>query len=364
MKNKKIISILIGIIVIVIVAFFMINKEREVSGRVVETSVSKDGFTYVAIKTSNGEMLGIKIPEETTIISWGRDITRDDFKSGNIGDIIIEVSYNGLPNFYQMKDGKRIKSYESDRVDIVETLIEKVYLSDNTEVEIWDRTLFGIEYRLLDGTELLSIGDDSFSIDDIRSNLEELTPKLKQDAIENIVKYYEKRGALINELSEVEKGYNEYKECDKKEDFDDDYIEESTVPMSASEDVIYMLSSYMSKGGCYNIGEAFNINTGEFIEVEDLFKCSQNKVLEKIYEIRKIENIESKKEIKNALEAGRFGMYKDCMEIYYREATYEDEEQSDLIARWIAYDEGIAEILYDWAIPKVEYELGGSVFTR
>ena len=363
MKNRKIISIVVGIILVGIVALFMINKEREVRGRVVETSVSKDGSIYFVIETSKGKNVGIKILEETMIFCWGEDIAIDDIKAGNIRDIIIGTSYNGLPSSYQMKDGKKIRLYESDRTTIEEILIEKVYLSDNTEVEIWDRKLFGTEYRLSDGTELLSIGDASFSIDDIQSSLEALAPKLKKDAIENIVGYYEKRGPLINELGEVERGYKEYKACDKKEDFDDDYIQESTVPMSASEDVIYILSSYSSRGGWYNIGEAFDINTGEFIESESLFKCSQDKVLEKIYEIAKIHDISSKKEIKNALEDGSFGMYNDGMEIYYSIANYEDERET-ICSLLLGYDEGIAEILHDWAIPKVDCGIVGSVFTR
>lgn len=355
-NNNKIIVLLIAIVIVSVSIFLGLNKEKEIYGKIVETTVSDKGLVSFVICTDTGKDMSVHITDETFVFSFLKSVDENQFKSGMINDLEVSVTYKGLPSSYKMQDGKKIKAFDALSIEILEVLSEEILLFDDTKIEIWD-CVFNTVYRLQDGTELLDVrgssGPDHVQVGGIDS-FDDLT----KEAQKNVLHYYENQGILYDVQAELTRAYDVYRKLEDKSAFSAYFLEQSIVPVASNESVMYFLTSvYLPKNHNtyyeYRIGATFDRKTGENINNLDIFSCSKDEVIEKILDIAGINDITLRKEMSSAFKAECIIVFPDHIEIHFDEGTLPSQDYS--YSMGLDYNDALISILHDWAIPKDRY---------
>ena len=351
---KKIIAFMGIIILVISCAYFILNREQKIYGRVMETTVLGNQLSTLIVHTDQGKDIGFKMTEDTLVFSLIEDAQEEAFKSGQFHDVEVAITYKGLPSTWSTKHNPKMKLFHATDIEIMEVLTEEILLKDTPKIEVW-QGVFNREYRLEDGTELLDVrgssGPDHVKVSG-NDNLENVTKEVKQ----KIVHYYNEQGLLYNIEEYLRQAYEIYNQQDSETDCLPYLLEQSTVPSASNEQVIYFLTSVQlpKKQDFYyekRIGAAFDRTTGERISNLELFSCPKDQVLQHLLDYAQIEDENLRKEMEAAFKEESIILFPDHLELYFEDGSLPSQQQSYSIG--LDYEKELMSCLYNWAVPAI-----------
>lgn len=326
------------------------SSQKKLSGKIIETSINEEiGVVSFVVQADTGKDIGIILTNETAVFSFEDGITVDEFKAGSFTCVIVSVEYENSRHSLTTKYNHEITSYTAKAIQITGFLTdETVTLPDETNIDIWKYSYDSV-YTLQNGAELLRIrkpplyvvGNESF--DDLGEN-----------AQSNILKFYENQVLLYDVQAELEKAYNGYLEK-KGAEINSYIIQEDIVLTTSSEAVVYFSTTLRlpidsNHGYEYRIGTAFDRKTGEVINNWDLFSCSSEEAKQKILDIAGVTDLILRKEMEKAFKPENIILFPDNLEVCFQQGALPSQENSYMLL--LDYDNGLSEILNEWAIPK------------
>lgn len=318
-------------------------------GRIISREANENGISLVVLD-EEGRSTAVYADAHTDIFSWIDNVREDDLTS-SMG-MKVFVCYKGFPRLQSTAEGERIWAYHAAQIQIHEVFMgHTIFVSDGTYADIW-KGANDVRYCLSDGTELLCeslpVGLDHVSMTETA-----VFEDLNEDAQAQIMAYYEQQGVLYDLQTELERAYADY--CENKETFEENsrMVGQSIVASAASERVMYFVTDVIlpisnSELRQYQIGAAFDRETGEPIDMMQLFSVDESTLIEKILDEARIEDSQTKETYRDAFCTENLIFYTDHLS-YQLTAP---EQESSIVA--INYDGWLKDVLYDWAIPKSE----------
>ena len=231
---------------------------------------------------------------------------------------------------------------------------DALILSDGTAVDRWQKGYSGYDfYKLKDGTELLREEHPSGPENVYVGGRESFT-SLPEHTAKAISAYYDDMGLLYDLETEVEGAYQEYLTCQTEgEEFFSYYLGQSTSLCASNERVVYFLTSVtLPLGGqCgmnYQVGAAFDRETGKVIPVWDLFTLPEEDVKALIVEEFAPRSEAERAEMLEKLTAEYLVFQPDSLNVFFPQGVISTQAHSSGVG--IEYSE-LTGVLHDWAVP-------------
>ena len=349
-KGFVLAAVLAAVVFVLVGTWIWVNSwPKEVTGRIVETQVDQTTgeVTYV-VYTTRGEEIGLLLEEDTWIRSYFDTYTEQDFLDGTITDslhIYAELGSNKETIYNQ--DGEKIPAYPAHLVEIdAYQMPDLMTLNDGTQVEVWQGHR-GVLYALHDGPELLDVHTPyppDIALDGVQG-LEELS----QEAQDNIVAYYEKQGLLYDELEELEAVYQSYLEAGSPASFSTCHILQDTYLSASSPRVIYFTTSLQAPSKYLEVGTAFYRDTGERVDMEDLFTCTSEELEQALLDEAEITDPTLRQEMEEAFDLDRLILYPDLLKVGFEAGSLPSQDATYFLS--FDYDDTILERMHAWAVP-------------
>lgn len=232
---------------------------------------------------------------------------------------------------------------------------EGVYtLSDGSRVDLWQMEQFHFWqlYKLSDGTGLLRENRPS-GPENVYVGNQITFENLNETAQENILVYYQERGLLYDIPAELEKAYQTYQRCQAEDQtFDSFMVEQSIVPCGSNDTVCYYMTVLTSSYDVQLVNElrlcdAFQRDTGEKVEISDLFTVSQEELARWIADYYGAEE-PLNAEMRAALQPEYLIFQDDHLDVMFPAGSLPSQEYST--GMFIAYGE-LEGMIYEWAVP-------------
>ena len=349
-KGFVLAAVLAAAVFVLVGTWIWVNSwPKEVTGRIVETQVDQTTgeVTYV-VYTTRGEEIGLLLEEDTWIRSYFDTYTEQDFLDGTITDslhIYAELGSNKETIYNQ--DGEKIPAYPAHLVEIdAYQKPDPILLQDGTQVEVWQKN-GGVLYALPKGPELLDVHTPyppDIALDGVQG-LEELS----QEAQDNIVAYYEKQGLLYDELEELEAVYQSYLEAGSPASFSTCLILQDTYLSASSPRVIYFTTSLQAPSKYLEVGTAFYRDTGERVDMEDLFTCTSEELEQALLDEAEITDPTLRQEMEEAFDLDRLILYPDLLKVGFEAGSLPSQDATYFLS--FDYDDTILERMHAWAVP-------------
>lgn len=231
---------------------------------------------------------------------------------------------------------------------------DALILSDGTAVDRWQKGYSGYDfYKLKDGTELLREEHPSGPENVYVGGRESFT-SLPEHTAKAISAYYDDMGLLYDLETEVEGAYQEYLTCQTEgEEFFSYYLGQSTSLCASNERVVYFLTSVtLPLGGqCgmnYQVGAAFDRESGEVIPMWDLFALPEEDVKALIVEEFAPRSEAERAEMLEKLTAEYLVFQPDSLNVSFPYGVLATELYTSVVG--IDYGE-LTGVLHDWAVP-------------
>lgn len=231
---------------------------------------------------------------------------------------------------------------------------DALILSDGTAVDRWQKGYSGYDfYKLKDGTELLREEHPSGPENVYVGGRESFT-SLPEHTAKAISAYYDDMGLLYDLETEVEGAYQEYLTCQTEgEEFFSYYLGQSTSLCASNERVVYFLTSVtLPLGGQYGmnyqVGAAFDRETGTVIPVWDLFTLPEEDVKALIVEEFAPRSEAERAEMLEKLTAEYLVFQPDSLNVSFPYGVLATELYTSVVG--IDYGE-LTGVLHDWAVP-------------
>ena len=231
---------------------------------------------------------------------------------------------------------------------------DALILSDGTAVDRWQKGYSGYDfYKLKDGTELLREEHPSGPENVYVGGRESFT-SLPEHTAKAISAYYDDMGLLYDLETEAEGAYQEYLTCQTEgEEFFSYYLGQSTSLCASNERVVYFLTSVtLPLGGqCgmnYQVGAAFDRETGKVIPVWDLFTLPEEDVKALIVEKFAPRSEAERAEMLEKLTAEYLVFQPDSLNVSFPYGVLATELYTSVVG--IDYGE-LTGVLHDWAVP-------------
>lgn len=231
---------------------------------------------------------------------------------------------------------------------------DALILSDGTAVDRWQKGYSGYDfYKLKDGTELLREEHPSGPENVYVGGRESFT-SLPEHTAKAISAYYDDMGLLYDLETEVEGAYQEYLTCQTEgEEFFSYYLGQSTSLCASNERVVYFLTSVtLPLGGQYGmnyqVGAAFDRETGKVIPVWDLFTLPEEDVKALIVEEFAPRSEAERAEMLEKLTAEYLVFQPDSLNVSFPYGVLATELYTSVVG--IDYGE-LTGVLHDWAVP-------------
>lgn len=230
-------------------------------------------------------------------------------------------------------------------------------LSDGTRVDRWEEEDFQAWqlYKLPDGTELLRESQPVWP-DSVAVSGQIAFDELSETARQEILAYYEERGLLYDLPTELEKAYGAYRRCrESGEEFSSFTAWQHIAPCAANDTVCYYETTVTANydvqlANELRLCEAFRRDTGERIEMTDLFTVSQEEAArwfaDYYGQYDKDERLHEEMCAAFRPEYMIFG--NDSMSVFFPAGSLPSQEYSTGMS--VEYAE-VKDILQEWAVP-------------
>ena len=315
--------------------------EKTIHGEVVE--VNSDGQLSFVLDQEIGGPVTIQTDVDTHIFSWIDEATASDFRAGNVEGMMVQVT---LKKFHKEKVASQV---------LIEQLKIKDYytLADGTKVDL----TIGLNehtYSIPNVTELLQVRKHIGPVN-VQIVSQESLRDLPEVAQQNIIAYYDAMGLLYDEFQTLEDAYNAFCTWDKFYAF---YLSQEMTPIASSDDVIYILTDFLSDRGMEGTNElrvcaAFDKKTGEEIPATQLFTCEPEEIFGNLIEISQPGKDDPIDEMKEAFGPEYLVFFPEHLEILFPEEALPAYGMS--FGMGMDYtNEALLKILQPWAVPNKE----------
>ena len=322
-KGFVIAAVLVAVISSLIGLWFLFHTPpRELTGRIVETHVNNTtGEVSYVVYTSRGEQFGLIMEEYTKVISFFDAYTDQDFLDGAIYDgLRIYAELGNSKESISNRDGKKLPTYSAQLVEInAYQKPDPILLQDGTQVEVWQKN-GGVLYALPKGPELLDVH----------------TP-------------YPPQGLLYDELEELEAVYQSYLEAGSPASFSTCLILQDTYLSASSPRVIYFTTSLQAPSKYLEVGTAFYRDTGERVDMEDLFTCTSEELEQALLDEAEITDPTLRQEMEEAFDLDRLILYPDLLKVGFEAGSLPSQDATYFLS--FDYDDTILERMHAWAVP-------------
>ncbi len=329
--------------------------KRDISGIIIETNTD-DGHELISfvLQTDDNKEVGIQLTDKTLLISLVKGINSETFKANPQTEVLVSVKCYRSYKTLMTDEGNQITVYDAEQIIVDGYKTEDTAtLQDGTNVNIWQYSHY-TAYTLQNGDELLNVrntnGPDNVYVAEVES-LDDIDEMAKN----NIIDFFRNRGLLYDTQAELEKAYAHYLEMEDVSEFDS-YMIGQEISLSASTDtVMYFLTTVsLPIDGSHDyeqrIGTAFNKATGEPIDSWELFSCSPDEAIEMIMEIAGVNDPVLKSEMKKVFHTENIIFFQDNLEVCFQQGTLPSQDNTYILG--LDYDDRLAEILHEWAIPR------------
>lgn len=341
------------------------ENNRQVRGLVTEIQTGEDGaLTAFVVRTQGGEQVGVLLTEGTAAIPtgdgpWSGDELRTQFQQDLQPDVQISAACLRPKKTLATRDGQEIAAYQADTVYITGQLNRgTAALADGTALDVLEDYFSSANrtYLLPDGTELLRVRGPSGPEHHYVGSLESFDD-LSEQAKRKVLAFYEARGALFDEGAELERAYSDWKA--KGEDFRCHWLEQEVSPSASSEKVMYF-GTYVTlplddEDGCtsysLSLGDAFDRETGEHLELWDLFRCPEAEARQAIIDacLDWTGSDEIRPEMEAAFSTERVIVGRDGLTLDYEPGSMPSQEHGYFFNADLSK---LKDLMYDWAVPK------------
>lgn len=349
-KGFVIAAVLMAVVCGLVALWAWCNRApREVTGRILETHVNNTtGDVAYVVYTPRGDQIGLVMEEYTKVISFFDTYTDQGFLDGEIYDALhIYAELGSTTEAISNRDGKKLPTYSAQLVEIdAYQKPEPVLLEDGTQVEVWQKN-GGVLYALPNGPELLDVHTPSPPAIGMvgTENLE----KLPQEAQKNILAYFEKHGQLYDELEELEAVYQSYLEAGSPASFSTCLILQDTYLSASSPRVIYCTTSLHAPSKYMEVGTAFYRDTGERVDMEDLFTCTPEELGKALLDASGTTDPTLRQEMEDAFDLDRLILGPDLLVVGYEAGSLPSQDTTYFLS--FDYDDTILERMHTWAVP-------------
>lgn len=341
------------------------ENNRQVRGLVTEVQTGEDGaLTAFVVRTQGGEQVGVLLTEGTAAIPtgdgpWSGDELRTQFQQDLQPDVQISAACLRPKKTLATRNGQEIAAYQADTVYITGQLNRgTAALADGTALDVLEDYFSSANrtYLLPDGTELLRVRGPSGPEHHYVGSLESFDD-LSEQAKRKVLAFYEARGALFDEGAELERAYSDWKA--KGEDFSCHWLEQEVSPSASSEKVMYFGTHVTlpldqeEAGTAYtlSLGEAFDRETGEYLSLWDLFRCSQEEAQQAIIDAAL--DWRGSGGVRAGLEAAfapeRVVVGTDSLYMHFEPGIISEEPTGYAFNADVSK---LKDLMYDWAVPE------------
>lgn len=345
------------------------SKERWIYGQALEMQSNDEvGIVSFTMQEGASQEIGILLTDETSIESWiknGDDGKRYRLSKEELENANVSVQIHNSKRTLVKKNGEKIPAYNAKKIVITtKDTGERFKLKDGTEVEIWAEDFGKTQvYKLEDGTELLRDGGKRNPSNVVISGQEKFG-ELKEEVKTRILTYMEEHIALYDVTEELEKAYAVYRTKTEQKEFDTPLLNQETFLQASNDRMLYFIvNGTVSEQGEHTteigMGMAFDRETGEPVEMWDLFRCTREELVQTILKCSKISDPVLEQEMFEALRPEYILFYPNTLEVRFPNGTLPSKEEKDQSYASFAFDwseKAIKEIVYEWAIPKEIHE--------
>jgi len=347
-----------GIVLTVLLCMALLcacSGENKIIGKVTQVNWADGGsVASVVIRTEEGEDVGLLL-QDAIIFSWVDAVGVEDLVKENAVISAVRGARRGSVTDGQ---GNSIPAYGVSQLTIEEVFQKDMTLSDGTAVEVWQSGWY-TGYRLSDGTELLReqrpAGPEEVHV----MGLESLND-LNEAARANIVAFYDAQGLLYDVQATLEQAYADWKTMDDKEDFQSYLLDQNVSPSASSDRVMYLITTVSLPAGQRNgyelrMGAAFDRETGEKFDIWELFSCPQEEAIRILFERVEqagVEDAALRAEMQAALHPENILVFPGHIEVYFPQGSLPSQPYSYSVGMTVGFDDALAGILHEWAIPK------------
>lgn len=358
-KGFVLAAVLAAVVFVLVGTWIWVNSwPMEVTGRIVETQVDQTTgeVTYV-VYTTRGEEIGLLLEEDTWIRSYFDTYTEQDFRDGAINDalhIYAELGSNKETIYNQ--DGEKIPAYPAQLVEIdAYQMPDLMTLDDGTQVEVWQGHR-GVLYALHDGPELLDVrtptgpdGTYAWGVDTLGH--------LPQEAQDNILAYYQKQGLMYDTQVELERAYQEYLQWEFSSPIPTQILRQEITPTAANAEVIYFTTTIERciDGGAVSIEPhcvPFSKETGEAMELQDVFLCTPETLIQTLLSHSNIATPELEPEMIDAFRLDYVTIGQERLGVTFPDGTLPSHEGTATFR--FSYDDAVTWLMQPWAVPGAE----------
>ena len=358
-KGFVIAAVLVAAISSLIGLWFLFHTPpRELTGRIVETHVNNTtGEVSYVVYTSRGEQFGLIMEEYTKVISFFDAYTDQDFLDGAINDALhIYAELSSDKETIRNQDGDKIPAYPAQLVEIdAYQTPDFMTLDDDTQVEVWQGHR-GMLYALPDGPELLDVRSPKGPADTDTLGVDSLL-LLPQEAQDNILDYYQKQGLMYDTQEELEQAYQEYRQWEYSSPFPTQILRQEVTTTASSSDVIYFTTTidrYVNGGPLSTESHCvpFSKDTGEPMELQDVFLCTPEMLIQTLLDHSHIASPELEPEMIDAFRMDYVRIGQDRLEVTYPDGTLPSHEGTATFR--FNYDDAITWLMQPRAVPGAE----------
>lgn len=358
-KGFVIAAVLVAVISSLIGLWFLFHTPpRELTGRIVETHVNNTtGEVSYVVYTSRGEQFGLIMEEYTKVISFFDAYTDQDFLDGAIYDgLRIYAELGNSKESISNRDGKKLPTYSAQLVEInAYQKPDPILLQDGTQVEVWQKN-GGVLYALPKGPELLDVRSPKGPADTDTLGVDSLL-LLPQEAQDNILDYYQKQGLMYDTQEELEQAYQEYRQWEYSSPFPTQILRQEVTTTASSSDVIYFTTTidrYVNGGPLSTESHCvpFSKDTGEPMELQDVFLCTPEMLIQTLLDHSHIASPELEPEMIDAFRMDYVRIGQDRLEVTYPDGTLPSHEGTATFR--FNYDDAITWLMQPRAVPGAE----------
>lgn len=343
-------AVLVGVVCGLVALWAWCNRSPlEVTGQILETHVnSTTGDVAYVVYTPRGDQVGLLMEENTKVISFFDTYTDQAFRDGAIDDALhIYAELGSTAESISNRDGKKLPTYSARLVEIdAYQTPDPVLLEDGTQVEVWQKN-GGVLYALPNGPELLDVHTPTPPAIGM-AGLEDLE-QLSQEAQENIIAYLEKHFQLYDELEELEAAYQSYLQAGSPASFSTCLVTQTFSPTVSSPKVIYFTTTLYAPSKYQEACTAFYKDTGELVDMEDLFTCTQEELGQVLLDEAGITDPTLRQEMEDAFEPDRLILSSDLLRVQYEAGSLPSQDATYSLS--FDYDDTILERMHAWAVP-------------
>ena len=341
------------------------SKERWIYGQALEMQSNDEvGIVSFTMQEGSSQEIGILLTDETSIESWinnGDDGKRYRLSKEELENANVSVQIHNSERTLVKENGEKIPAYNAKKIEIIaKDTGERIKLKDGTEVEIWEESHENPKvYKLENGAEILRDGGRTGPSNAMVPEQEKFED-LKKKVQTRILKYIEEKIVLYDVTEELEKAYAAYRKKTEQEEFDTPILCQDIVLCASNDRMLYFtVTGTTSEKGEHTkeigMGMAFDRETGEPVEMWNLFRCTKKELVQTILKCSKISDPVLEQEMLAELRSEYIFFEPETLEVNFPNGTLQSKEEEGKDYDTFAFDwseKAIKEIVHDWAIPK------------